>query len=221
MSDSHGRSQDFSKGGSHWLIQRVLIRLSPEYCKLFAYKKAYKGGVTGTPGPPPPGYAYGHCVEGNNCRCTSGKKVRPAKERVHRELSHELRGSDTKAGKNTRQRRSRRKSCHGIQELKKYLSWRGSWQWFIPRNRSSVHLERCFTLMQARIQGRWNGWIFLSSILFFFFSYHLNQALVLIHYYKNSPTFQNPGSAPVMASISITLGLLRICCPILFEASKF
>ena len=49
----HGRSQDFSKGGSHWLIQRVLIRLSPEYCKLFAYKKAYKGGVTGTPGPPP------------------------------------------------------------------------------------------------------------------------------------------------------------------------
>ena len=49
---AHGRSQDFSKGGSHWLIQRVLIRLSPEYCKLFAYKKAYKGGVTGTPGPP-------------------------------------------------------------------------------------------------------------------------------------------------------------------------
>ena len=48
----HGRSQDFSKGGSHWLIQRVLIRLSPEYCRLFAYKKAYKGGVTGTPGPP-------------------------------------------------------------------------------------------------------------------------------------------------------------------------
>ena len=26
--------------------------MSPEYCRLFAYKKAYKGGVTGTPGPP-------------------------------------------------------------------------------------------------------------------------------------------------------------------------
>ena len=53
-----GRSQDFSKGGSHWVIQRVLTRLSPEYCGLSAYKKAYKGGVTGTPGPPP-GYALG------------------------------------------------------------------------------------------------------------------------------------------------------------------
>ena len=47
-----GRSQDFSKGGSHWVIHTVLTRLSPEYCGLFAYKKAYKGGVTGTPGPP-------------------------------------------------------------------------------------------------------------------------------------------------------------------------
>ena len=51
-----GRSQDFSKGGSHCVIQRVLTKLSPEYCGLFAYKKAYKGGITGTPGPPP-GYA--------------------------------------------------------------------------------------------------------------------------------------------------------------------
>ena len=25
-----------------------------EYCRLFAQKKAYQGGVTGTPGPPPP-----------------------------------------------------------------------------------------------------------------------------------------------------------------------
>ena len=24
----------------------------PEYCRLFAQKKAYQGGVTGTPGPP-------------------------------------------------------------------------------------------------------------------------------------------------------------------------
>ena len=38
---NHGCSQDFSKGGeggSHWVIQRVLTRLSPEYCRLFAYK---------------------------------------------------------------------------------------------------------------------------------------------------------------------------------------
>ena len=34
----------FCKGGSHWVIQRLLTRLSPEYCRLFAYKKAYKGG---------------------------------------------------------------------------------------------------------------------------------------------------------------------------------
>ena len=26
----------------------------PEYCRLFAQKKAYQRGVTGTPGPPPP-----------------------------------------------------------------------------------------------------------------------------------------------------------------------
>ena len=32
----------------------------PEYCRLFAQKKAYQGGVTGTPGPPPPpSYAPG------------------------------------------------------------------------------------------------------------------------------------------------------------------
>ena len=35
--------------------ETVLTRLSPEYCRLVAYKQAYKGGggrVTGTPGPP-------------------------------------------------------------------------------------------------------------------------------------------------------------------------
>ena len=55
---NHERSQDFSKGwgggGSHWGIQRVLARLSPEYCRLFAYKKAYnwREGVTCTLGTP-------------------------------------------------------------------------------------------------------------------------------------------------------------------------
>ena len=29
----------------------------PEYCRLFAQKKAYQGGVMGTPGPPPPSLA--------------------------------------------------------------------------------------------------------------------------------------------------------------------
>ena len=49
---NHGRSQDFSKGGSHWLIQRLLNRLSPEYCGLFAYKMAYKGGSRAPQDPP-------------------------------------------------------------------------------------------------------------------------------------------------------------------------
>ena len=30
----------------------VMAFLPPEYCRLFAQKKAYQGGVTGTPGPP-------------------------------------------------------------------------------------------------------------------------------------------------------------------------
>ena len=45
---------------SHWVIQRVLTRLSPEYCRLFAYNKAYKGGEGGHGNPrTPPGYALG------------------------------------------------------------------------------------------------------------------------------------------------------------------
>ena len=48
-----GRSQDFSKGGgSHWVKQYRNGVFATEHCRLFAYKKAYKGGVTGTPGPP-------------------------------------------------------------------------------------------------------------------------------------------------------------------------
>ena len=49
-----------------------------------------------------------------------------------------------------------------------------------------------FTVFQARIQGRWNGWIFTPpfseppSFFFFLSLKHLNQALVLLHYYKNS-----------------------------------
>ena len=35
-------------------MQRVLTRLSPEYCRLFAYKKAYKGGCHMHPRTPPP-----------------------------------------------------------------------------------------------------------------------------------------------------------------------
>ena len=34
----------------------------------------------------------------DNCRCTSGKKGRPAKKRVHRELSRGLEESDTESG---------------------------------------------------------------------------------------------------------------------------
>ena len=50
--DCHLNSQDFSKGGAHWVIQRVLTRLAPEYCKLLTYKMAYNVEFTGTPGPP-------------------------------------------------------------------------------------------------------------------------------------------------------------------------
>ena len=33
--------------------QDIVMAFSlPEYCRLFAQKKAYQGGVTGTPGPP-------------------------------------------------------------------------------------------------------------------------------------------------------------------------
>ena len=31
----HGHSQDFSKGGSHCVKQRVLAFSQPEYCRLF------------------------------------------------------------------------------------------------------------------------------------------------------------------------------------------
>ena len=62
-----------------------------------------------------------------------------------------------------------------------------------------LHVRYSFRLrpFQARIQGRWNGWIFTPVFLnplLSFFSYpsnidlkHVNQALVLLHYYKNSP----------------------------------
>ena len=33
--DIHGRSQDFSKGGSHSVKQRVLTFSQPKYCRLF------------------------------------------------------------------------------------------------------------------------------------------------------------------------------------------
>ena len=33
VGNKHGRSQDFSKGGSHSVKQRVLAFSQPEYCK--------------------------------------------------------------------------------------------------------------------------------------------------------------------------------------------
>ena len=36
---------------------------------------------------------------------------------------------------------------------------------------------------------------------------HLNQALVILHYYKNSPPFQNPGSAPATNTLWTVLSL--------------
>ena len=79
FSVTQGRSQDLSKGGSHWVIQRVLTRLSPEYCGLSAYKKAYKGGGHGHPRTPPPWL--------RPCRDVQGK---------HRKTQEQLRASNIK-----------------------------------------------------------------------------------------------------------------------------
>ena len=49
----------FSTNGFY--AQDIVMAFSPpEYCRLFAQKKAYQGGVTGTPGPPSyaPGWEY-------------------------------------------------------------------------------------------------------------------------------------------------------------------
>ena len=52
-----GVARIFQRGGwSHRVMQRVLTKLSPEYCRLFAYKKAYKGGGSHAL-QDPPGYA--------------------------------------------------------------------------------------------------------------------------------------------------------------------
>ena len=52
----------------------------------------------------------------SNCRCTSGKKGRPAKKRVHRELSRELRGSDIESGDEC-EMETERKSCLEFRSL--------------------------------------------------------------------------------------------------------
>ena len=50
----HGRSQDFSKGGSHCVKQRVLAFSQPEYCRLMRKKRFTKGGSRAPQEPPPP-----------------------------------------------------------------------------------------------------------------------------------------------------------------------
>ena len=45
---------------------------------------------------------------------------------------------------------------------------------------------------------------------------HLNQALVLLDYYKNSPPFQNPGSAPVVVMVECILSTNKIKCELSF-----
>ena len=56
----------------------------------------------------------------SNCRCTSGKKGRPAKKRVHRELSHELRGSNIESGEEL-ETETERKSCLEFKSLIKNI----------------------------------------------------------------------------------------------------
>ena len=64
---------------------------------------------------------------------------------------------------------------------------------------------------RRRIQGRWNGWIFTPlfseppSFFFIFLSLkYWNNIWFLWHYYKNSPPFENPGSA---------LAIYTVCRP--------
>ena len=48
-----GRSQDFSKGGGgHTGSNNIVMAFSPRNIVGYLLKNAYKGGVTGTPGPP-------------------------------------------------------------------------------------------------------------------------------------------------------------------------
>ena len=93
-----------------------------------------------------------------------------------------------------------------------FLVSTGTWLrkgWYSPQPRSITPRENdgllitpllscpwtvSYCSMQARIQGRWNGWIFTSLFLSPLLSFcwctdlkHLNQALILLHYYKNSP----------------------------------
>ena len=56
------------------------------------------------------------CHVENNCRCTSGKKGRPPKKRVHRELSRELIGSDTESGEEY-ETETERNSCMEFKSL--------------------------------------------------------------------------------------------------------
>ena len=52
----------------------------------------------------------------DNCRCTSGKKGRPAKKRVLRELSREVRESDTESGEEY-ETETERNSCLEFKSL--------------------------------------------------------------------------------------------------------
>ena len=72
---NHGRSQDFSKGGSHCVKQRVLAFSQPEYCRLFALKKAYKEGGGGGHGHPA-SYALGDTSVRRTIRCNTLNAIR-------------------------------------------------------------------------------------------------------------------------------------------------
>ena len=61
VDENTSQKNKFSKSGlfnNGFDGQDIFMAFSPpEYCRLFAQKMAYQGGVTGTPGPPPPSYA--------------------------------------------------------------------------------------------------------------------------------------------------------------------
>ena len=100
-----------------------------------------------------------------------------------------------------------------MQEKKNLANIQPSW----PHTWSTTHIRSLSP--QARIQGRWNGWIFtplfLSPLLSFLFSYLLNIETIFDFsdiITKIHPPFQNPGSALVPTYIDFWLNALKATC---------
>lgn len=90
----------------------------------------------------------------DNCRCTSGKKGHLAKKRVHRELSHELRGSDIESGEEYETETERNSSLEFKILIQNIRLWTGSWLWFVPKNWQKHSILFCLTKKTLTLQFR-------------------------------------------------------------------